>query len=131
MDSKISRRGLMQGMFAGFVIPAQIPAPTKLVKGDFGLLEPGAALWCVFVAGNGQTTNGFKAFEEGRRSAEEAGFEVLDSLHQVNKRSRFLARKEVTESYARELEKWTITEPAYPGLHDIADGIIALWVEVA
>ena len=125
----ISRRSLLQSAsfaLAGFTCVATVPPPAK----------DRAALWVVLIAGNCRTPMGFKAFEEGQESAREAGYEVLDSLHHVRERSRFLARKEVSLEYARKQEKLAVVvgpieDIGKSDLAEIAEGVVALWVEVA
>jgi len=126
---RITRRGLIAGasaMLAGFSVP----------KLPLGPAKDNAALWVVFIAGNCRTPVGFKAFEVGQESAKRAGFDVLDSMHNVRERSKFLARKEVDLAYAREQEKLAvyigpITDLGKSDLQGVAEGVVALWVEVA
>lgn len=127
MTHDISRRSLIKSasmVLAGFSLPTL--APPKADR---------AVLWIVALAGNNRTPQGFEAFEVGQKSARAAGYTVLDSMHHVRERSRFLARKEVSLKYAREQERLSTHVKAHPfknsDLQDIAEGLIALWVEVA
>lgn len=121
-----SRRGLLAGagaLFAGFTLPTinAVCAPPKRK----------AILWVVFVAGSPRSSASFAEFEVGRKSAEDAGFKCLDSRHSILERSKFLAFKEVDEDYARKEEKLIACDPKNSDLQGIAEGVVALWIEVA
>jgi hypothetical protein len=127
----LSRRGFLEGAsaaFVGFTLPGidKIAAPAK--KKD-------ASLWVVFSVGDSRSPGGFKAFEKGKAQVEAAGFEVLDSIHNLLQHSRFLAHKRVSREYADEQEKLVlIGEPEAREKSDllkIGDFvlIVAMWVE--
>ncbi|KKL44645.1 hypothetical protein LCGC14_2363600 [marine sediment metagenome] len=121
-----NRRGLLGGaaaMFAGFTLPTinAVCAPPKRK----------AILWVIFIAGSARSSANFAQFEVGRKSAEDAGFKCLDSIHSMRERSKFLAYKEVDENYARKEEKITVCDPTNSDLQGIAEGVVALWIEVS